>query len=232
MGGQRERQTQSFEAGCSYFPRDYPSTEAYELYSEDREHEEKTRWERKPPAKRPNYEKLGCRSPWTPDWEVVLGLESPKADGKEAELVDAQREEAMDVDTVLEEPEEPAASDKEEVEPWLLRGPEIETALSAASSMFNHSTGLLDYVNGLRQKRKMAPLTVRGEDLWKGALVRVAVRMIGRGRPEDLAVIYGMDDPEASKWANAENTRRNGAAAVLGEDAEDESEVNRDLHSH
>jgi ribonuclease P/MRP protein subunit POP1 len=91
VGGQRERQTQSFEAGCAYFPRDYPFTHAYSSYVEQRADQEKDRWERKPPAKRTNFEKLGTRSPWKPDWDVVLGLQAPTSD----DLVTTQREEPL-----------------------------------------------------------------------------------------------------------------------------------------
>ncbi len=221
VGGQRERQTQSFAAGCSYFPRDYPGTESYDIYSEDREFEEKSLWERKPPAKRPNYEKLGSRSPWRPDWEVVLGLQD-QSTGEE--LLAAQREQVMDVDNPAE-----ATADAEEgrIQPWLLRGPGAQAALDAASSMFNHCSGLLEHMNKLREKRKMGPLTVRADKLWQSAIVRVSARMCGRGRPEDLAVIYQMDDEEARKWMKAESNRKNGLAA-MHENTEDETEVRCD----
>ncbi|KAJ3573212.1 hypothetical protein NP233_g2576 [Leucocoprinus birnbaumii] len=74
VGGQRERQTQAYEAGVAYFPRDYPFSPAYDSWTEKRAKEEETTWLRKPPAKRVNYEKLDVRSPWRADWEVVLGL--------------------------------------------------------------------------------------------------------------------------------------------------------------
>ncbi|KAG6847946.1 hypothetical protein C0991_001129, partial [Blastosporella zonata] len=59
VGGQRERQTQAFEAGAPYFPRDLPTSTGHDEYASARAMEEKARWDRKPPAKRPNYEKLG-----------------------------------------------------------------------------------------------------------------------------------------------------------------------------
>ena len=74
VGGQRERQTHAFEAGTSYFPRDLPTSTGYDAYATARAKEEKARWDRKPPAKRPNYEKLGTISPWRADWHGILGL--------------------------------------------------------------------------------------------------------------------------------------------------------------
>ena len=54
--------------------------------------EERDTWERKPPAKRPNYDKLGTRSPWRPDWDVVLGItEMPQPEELE-DFVDTQRD--------------------------------------------------------------------------------------------------------------------------------------------
>ena len=97
VGGQRERATQAFEAGCTHFPRDYPCTQAYDALADERAIQEEDKWTRKPPAKRPNYAKIGTRSPWKPDWDVVLGLAQPSchdAPGHEEDtedLIPAQR---------------------------------------------------------------------------------------------------------------------------------------------
>ncbi|EKM79429.1 hypothetical protein AGABI1DRAFT_74463 [Agaricus bisporus var. burnettii JB137-S8] len=103
VGGQRERQTQAYEAGVPYFPCDFPFSLAYEKYADEREIEERDTWTRKPPAKRVNYQKLGVRSPWRADWEVVLGLKeatSPfdTAEGEPEDLVSTQRDDRMDTD--------------------------------------------------------------------------------------------------------------------------------------
>ena len=189
VGGQRERQTQSFEAGSAYFPRDYPFTSAYGSYANEREREEKGRWERKPPAKRANFEKLGTRSAWKPDWEVVLGLETT-AIQDDGDLLPTQRD--------------GNPSTVRQVRPWLLRGVDVPAILENASNMFNHGAGLLTEMNKLRTKRRQDPLEskIRPDDLWKSALVMVRLTMCGRGAPDDLAVIYSLDDTEARKWTN------------------------------
>lgn len=237
VGGQRERQTQAFEAGTVYFPRDYPSTASYDVFAEDAAEEDKTQWERKPPAKRPNYTKLGSRSPWKPDWEVVLGLKSAETSD---DLMPAQRgengeEDEMDVDhtpavAAVERAVPPAGENT--LEPWLLRGPAVTDALAAARSMFNPSNGLLEYMNKLRQKRGFTPLTTRGADLWRSGLVRVRVRMCGRGRPEDLSLLYVMDDEEMRKWMRAEGIRRRGPGGQIEEEVEDETEVGCHFQSY
>ncbi|KAK7056731.1 Ribonucleases P/MRP protein subunit pop1 [Paramarasmius palmivorus] len=91
VGGQRERQAQFFEAGTACFPRDFPATSLYNSYSAERAKTEQDKWIRTPPAKRPNYEKLGTRSPWIADWDVVLGLKTAGA-ASSPDLVPTQRE--------------------------------------------------------------------------------------------------------------------------------------------
>ncbi|KAI1793285.1 POP1-domain-containing protein [Ganoderma leucocontextum] len=219
VGGQRERQAQAFEAGCPYFPRDFPATEAYGMYAEDTEEQQHDAWERKPPAKRPNYEKLGTRSPWRPDWGVVLGIEEP-AKPQEGEFLDAQREEPMTVHGA------PAAASDKKVEQWLLRGADVPQLVADVASMLNPASGLLVQVNQVRAKRRMDPLaSLRGEDLIKGALVQVSVTLCGRGCPDDLAVIYRVGDDEAREWVKAEAKRKNGLSLV--QDGPDETELSQ-----
>ncbi|PFH53963.1 hypothetical protein AMATHDRAFT_136328 [Amanita thiersii Skay4041] len=105
VGGQRERQTQAFEAGLTYFPRDFPFTRGYTTYSDERENDERGYWNRKPPAKRVNYTKLGIRSPWRADWEVILGL-------SDEDFVTTQRDDSMDVSLA-----------RDTIRPCLLQGP-------------------------------------------------------------------------------------------------------------
>jgi len=156
--------------------------------------EERERWDRKPPAKRPNFDKLGTRSPWKPDWGVVLGLEDARSDGEDMEeFVTTQRG-----DPLL--PTEDVG--KKKVSPWLLRGPEVATILASAGALFHPAVGLLAEMNKLRLKRFQDPLdvNVESEQLLKGALVTVKLKLCRRGSPDDLAAIYSLDDDEVRKW--------------------------------
>lgn len=183
VAGQRERQTQAFEAGTAHFPRDYPLCPAYSEYASARETEERARWERTPPAKRANYARLGTRSPWRADWGVVLGIEAP-ADAD----VPTQREEG-DATVV--------------VQPWLLRGPAVRglvEALLLTVGAGARAAALADALNGMRRKRTMVPLEAASDALLQGALVRVCITPCTRGRPEDLALIYAVEDDEARTW--------------------------------
>ena len=204
VGGQRERQTQAFEAGTAYFPRDLPFTPTYNSFAAEREEEERTRWERKPPAKRANFDKLGTRSPWKPDWEIVLGIETPLS----PDLITTQREPA------------PIVAPEKGARPWLLRGVDAVRILDEAGSLFNPASGVLTEINKLRQKRSMDPLdvNVRSDTLLQCALVSVRLTMRGRGAPDDQAIIYSISDEEAAKWDTV--FRQKGQASMFAMDEE------------
>ncbi len=227
VAGQRERQTQAFEAGSVYFPRDVPTTEAYADYAEDRADDERETWERKPPAKRPNYEKLGTRSPWRADWGVVLGIDEPPKPQELEDFVDTQRDaNAVAVDATAPGTTTDAnVTGHQKVEQWLLRGPDVPAAVAELSLASNPAESLLTQVNKARTKRKLDPLKAdsRGEDLLKGALINVGITLLGRGCPDDMAVIYRMEDDEARAWIGAEAKRKKGFSLV--DDGPDETEV-------
>ncbi|KAF9454729.1 POP1-domain-containing protein [Macrolepiota fuliginosa MF-IS2] len=217
VGGQRERQTQAFEAGTLYFPRDFPFSPAYESWVKRRESEERGKWVRTPPAKRVNYGKLGVRSPWRADWDVVLGLKEAvpfvesMAEGKGGEkgkideLVSTQRDDQMDIDGDSKEGQDADIEmemdvDDTELKPWLFHGPEITRILAALR--LDPATNLLKEINKLRQKRSLEPLgaMVNATDLLNHALVNVKVTMFKEGVPEDMAMIYRVSDEEAASW--------------------------------
>lgn len=197
VGGQRERQTQAFETGTLYFPRDYPCTLAYDSYAAKRELEDKAVWDRKPPAKRVNYEKLSTKNPWKADWRGVLGLLPLPSSHEEAEveegLVTTQRGESSAM--VTDEP-------KEDIRPWLLRGSDVANIFSRISAFLNSGAGLLSEINQVRSKRSQDPLKadLKTLNLIKGALICVKVKVCKRGAPGDIAMIYSMDDTEMRKW--------------------------------
>ncbi|KAF8349342.1 NUC188 domain-containing protein [Amanita rubescens] len=218
VGGQRERQTQSFEAGTAYYPRDYPFTQAYALYASDREKQEKERWKRRPPAKRVNYTKLGIRSPWRADWEVILGLEQESSE----ELVPTQREDLMDVDN-------------SPVQPWLLQGPATKKLITAISDMFDPASGLSAEINTLRMTYGLDPLStsIKNSDLLKGALVSVAINMWRRGTPEDMDTIHIMNDDEVRKWTRCMQRQRAPEKVLdLDDDTPEELELAEVRPSH
>ncbi|EAU86234.2 ribonuclease P/MRP protein subunit [Coprinopsis cinerea okayama7 len=189
VGGQRERQVQAYESGTPYFPRDYIFTSAYNTFSKKREDELRTNWERKPPAKRVNYDKLGVIHPWLPEWNRILGLPEPPTVSEG--FVPAEREEQqMDVDSV-----------DQGVKPWLFRGAELRKIVESVSSSFMQTT-FLDEINRLRSQRGLGPLdggASRSVQLLQGALVTVRVTMTSRGTPDDMGIVYSMKDDEVNE---------------------------------
>ncbi|KAL4062385.1 hypothetical protein V8B97DRAFT_1996769, partial [Scleroderma yunnanense] len=77
------------ESGIPGFLVNYPSLCACEVASEQHAESEHARWKHTPES----WEKLGTKSPWHADWDVVLGLKSPEATAATAEgLVTTQGE--------------------------------------------------------------------------------------------------------------------------------------------
>ena len=191
VSGQFERQTQAYESGVVYFPRDYPSTEPYDIHASERAIEEKTGWDRKPPAKRVNYEKLGTRNPWKPDWAIVLGAHEALDKAASGDLTTTQRE-----------PLATSESNKKVIRPWLLRGSEVHKILTNISSVLNRGAALLSEVNRLRVKRGLTVLAgaSNADQLFQGALVNVKLTMCLRGAPQDLAMIYSLSDTACRQW--------------------------------
>jgi ribonuclease P/MRP protein subunit POP1 len=217
VGGQLERQTQAYEAGTMYYPRDYPFTWAYDTYALDRESTDKGAWERKPPAKRVNFEALGTRSPWRADWEVVLGISTQDEEhiGPDPPtFVTTQREAVSETNVV-----------KPNIKPWLLRGTEVPKILSSIFSVFNHGATVLLEINKLRLKRGLSPLSndVKS-DLLRGALINVKISMCSRGAPQDLAAVYSLSDDLYKKWEKALLLRASGGIS-LEDDTPQEIEV-------
>jgi len=187
VAGQREKATQQFEAGSLHFPRDYPGSSSYDAFIDQRAKEERARWERKPPAKRASWDKLGTRSPWIPDWEVVLGLRESQGTMDDSEvLVPAQRE--------AEPPED------FNVRPWLLRGPDTPSLVNRLTHVPDAQAELLSKMNGFRTKRGISTLQIESDNLLKAALLMAMLHIPRSGSPEDGAVIYELEDGEAKRW--------------------------------
>jgi ribonuclease P/MRP protein subunit POP1 len=182
VAGLRERKTQFFESRQPSFPEDFPTTSANATWAAEIGREEKERWSKKPPAKRFNYEKVlgsdGIRSnPWIAHWGSLLGIGEP-------ELIPTQPI--------------PDGATSANVTPWLLRAPDVAEILASAAES---PSSLLTLLDTLRLRKGMPALSKLGaEDLLRGTLVQVRVKMVTRGSVGDMAVIYSMDEQEESKW--------------------------------
>jgi len=219
VAGQQERQTQGYEAGMVYFPRDYPTIDAYKTYAEDRQASEQTNWEKKPPGKRINYEALDSTSPWRSNWDAVLGIQK---DDVGQETVTTQRGGT-------------ARTEPCDVTPWLLRGDKVPDILSELSCVFDHGTALHSEITRLRRKCNL-PATLGSStmlnvassgQLLRGALVNVSLDMCSRGVPDDLAMVYMAPDELVRKWERFLTVLKKGKmnASVGEEDSPEELEV-------
>ncbi|GJE99420.1 hypothetical protein PsYK624_156820 [Phanerochaete sordida] len=148
----------------------------------------------------------------------------------------------MDIDSSNVEPAQPHVSaqqsaatfDRTEdglspsLAPWLLREPETRTILDAAAGRLDPSFGLFEQIAWLREKRKLKLHAHHLEDLYLNALVHVRLRMCGCRCPDNLAMIYGMNNAEAVKWVKAMQASCKDAPAVANTeiDLDKESEVN------
>jgi len=227
VGGQRERAHQAFEAGAAYFPRDFPTSPAYEEFAAARAIADEERWKRKPPAKRVNWDKLSTLDPWASAWRVALGLgptlstDTGTDDGSDADLVSTQRD---------DRPPASAASDSA-IRPWLLHGPSARAIVENIARLLGPAPGLLSEMNALRRKRELPPLDAVDADadadaLLRGALVHVRVTLCGRGAPDDMAFVYALEDQEARAWVKAHGGALGGAVGYeVGEEPPDASEV-------
>ena len=72
VGGARELAACSREQGMPHFPCDFPDTQAGHEYNEEQKRIGEEKYERYPPAKRPNYGKFGMASPFAPDWVTLI----------------------------------------------------------------------------------------------------------------------------------------------------------------
>jgi ribonuclease P/MRP protein subunit POP1 len=209
VGGLQQHQQQSFEAGEPHFPRDWPPTSSC-LAEEERDCAEMmSHWERKPPGKRENFEKLGTDEPFRPNWHALL-----KTDG------DDNNTSTTEADAGI----------------WLLRGALLKRFLErlavqspGGSGSGSDAQGILDELIAQSHEKRfgrtdgVAPRPVA--PIRKG-LVRVRVSPCGRGAPEDLAVIYGLEQEE---WENVrtslrEKRERKAKASVEQDDVEDVSD--------
>ena len=71
-GGLQESQTLALEQGVPFFPNDVPDTPAGEAYNAKLKDDGEAEYKRYPPAKRPNYEKLGSKCPFSPPWRELV----------------------------------------------------------------------------------------------------------------------------------------------------------------
>lgn len=182
VGGQQQRDAQTLEAGVPRFPHDFPTTEPYREHAKAWEVSERRQWERTPPAKRVNYERLGIYSPWKADWGTVLNRHTPVVAGHISTQRDAFR-------------------------PWLLSKYLASFVVDRTIEVSNPAEWLLEKLRTLRAGCGTTglPLGANADDLWRDALIQVQVELCGRGTLGDVAAIYLLRDDEIQIYGSLES---------------------------
>lgn len=188
VGGQRERSTQYFEAGCPVFPCDYPTSRSYEEFLREAQKSQFTKWERKPPAKRSSWDSLDTKKPCRRDCMKILNLGTQMGN---CDLLSTQRE------------GDELKSEKD-VGPWLLRGPKVKSILDILLQSDNRATSLKSQLYELRSRRFQESLWgIHEASLLKFALVMVSLNLQGRGSPQEFALI----SPPSQKELDGRQTK-------------------------
>jgi len=204
IGGLVERRNQYRECGVPSFPEHYSDTcPAGSEWEEQKAKEERERWEKKPPAKRPQYSALGTSNPWKPDWQAVL---SDRTENEEEVETNGRTGEIQ--------------------QPWLFTRPLVDH-IAALVKASEPERMMLKLVNTFRTQRGLAILGEKlGEELYSTALVQVKVEMDGRGSPGDMAIIYALDEDTRKTWLEAKaRDGQYGRADWATTDAEPKSQL-------
>lgn len=178
------------EAGVHSFPEHYGNTcRAGREWERLKADEERGRWEKKPPAKRPQFSALGTTNPWIPDWEKVL---APAGNDEEESL-----------------------NGEPLVRPWSLSGPALRYIDALLSGKSEPEETLLRVINAFREQRNMSTIPSSSTDgLYSSALVHVRLELECRGSPGDMAIIYSLSPDERERWLDAkEDDSKYGRAA-------------------
>lgn len=216
VGGIRERDQQFYEAGAPIFPMDYPSpsNRAWMETIRKQAREEKDKWDRKPPAKRINYTKLGTHHPWDPDFSGLVRRKASRESQDSTGSTDIGNKIAALSASILTSSK--AEKGKRDA-PWLLQGnllakvmEAVEKALQKQSDLAGNDASLVTQLESIANAHIKATVqsyaSKRGlgaELGWRAdeqglqlshALVKVSLRPIERGHPKYNAVVYRIPD--------------------------------------
>jgi ribonuclease P/MRP protein subunit POP1 len=187
VAGLRERSHQLYEAGAPRFPEDYVGSPGFDEHETRREADERGYWERRPPAKRPNYDKLGTRSPWKVEmgdvlkasWSTGGSSAKPDADGRSFLIPTSVAR------SVLRKAghDDAQSSIMEQDPPSGLPTPRQRLRQLEANL-------LADWTAASSSSSALVTLLPR-------AMARVRLTPCTRGVPEDLGLVYELDEARA-----------------------------------
>lgn len=217
IGGIREREAQAFESGAGSWPRDFVGSEQGALWWNAKATEDKFIWDRKPPAKRPNYLKHGWeavdlrstedRVPWKPDWPGLVA--------------------GYAVDAAMTDEEAAINDSPAEAKPYLLQLPAFSDVFVSLILAPEPAIVLLKAINRHRSKRGLVALApATAPRLLKAAMIRVSVEMLARGVAGEVGPIFSFaDDPVSLE--EERSLRSSYSGGRKGHNADHEAAVRR-----
>ncbi|ORY00772.1 POP1-domain-containing protein [Basidiobolus meristosporus CBS 931.73] len=170
FGGLRERDAMHFEAGLPCFPYDYPGTKAYREFSDKHKAKAEEMFNKKPPAKRPNYEKLKIEHPFEAPFHLLVGSKQPTSKDK---LWILRGKKATS----------------------LLRGGFEESNLNTSFDIINKK--LLENITNATETRGIKLEEVPDA---QRAVVCVRIKMLDRGTPGSHSLIYVPSNTDYDAW--------------------------------
>ena len=191
-GGLQEAQTIALEQGVPFFPNDFPDTPAGEEYLAKIKKDGETEYKKRPPAKRPNYSKLGNEYPFSPPWRLLVEEWSfPEPESSKKRKDTKQRTEAnatshsTSANVVENESSQVAGPEASSQALCVLRSLSNLTILRNCAMQYQQKGGGKPQKmnDKLRESSDVAELTSMVKSN-PNSLVCVFLRMVGRSVPE------------------------------------------------
>ncbi|GAA5996708.1 hypothetical protein JCM11641_006667, partial [Rhodosporidiobolus odoratus] len=225
IAGLTQRSQQFQETGHPRYPEDYVGTTGFGEFETRREDEEKGYWERRPPAKRESWEKLEIDEPWRVRMGEVC-WRSWDGKGEESGQEGEEGEEWVISGRVMGEVLEKLREVREEQLKGKGKGKGIgkeqdakpKKPLRPAAAKLVHD--LVDaYLARITSPSNPTPTT---RPLLASAIVRVHLDPLGRGRPQELGLVYEVEEEVAREVVEKLKKGEKGSEAHgEGEGAED-----------
>lgn len=218
VGGLRERSHQFYEAGAARYPEDFVGTPGFVEHELRREDDERGYWERRPPAKRPSYDKLGTKWPWRMEMGEVLDLAWRRGTGS-ATMSKGEGEDGRTGD--------------ETSEPFLVAPSVAKAMLAQARAPTSSSADAMDEDGPPAPRARAKQLeqrlaadwavlssspSSRPDSLLRRAMVCVELVPCVRGVPQDLGMVYEVDEAVAEEVkAKMDAAKKGSEPRVTGE---------------
>ncbi|CAG8620647.1 7743_t:CDS:2, partial [Funneliformis caledonium] len=189
VGGLRERHNHHFESGIPCFPYDFPGTIPYENFSNDLKKITQSEYNKRPPAKRPNFKKLLVDSPFEPPFGQ-LGIN----------------------------PIESRDSVHDKTMTWLLQGiKNIRLLENVENSSEEFDIELSKQIIQAFNSRGISLESGAVSPDTSKALVHVRVGFLARGLPGPNSIIYKADKIKYDHWVNVLNNRKDDSNSIESE---------------